>query len=153
MSVNNNLSPDSQFIANGLRFECQGSGKCCSSRGEYGFVYLTKFDRQRFAKFMKMTTSAFTKKYCAKHNGIWHLRSDNEKPDCQFLQKKQCSVYEARPTQCRTWPFWPEVLNAKSWAKEVTGFCPGVGKGKKWSAEEIKKIAEEDKQNTLQFGT
>lgn len=152
MAVNNNLSADPSFIANGLRFECQGSGRCCSSRGEYGFVYLTKFDRQRMAKHLKMTTGAFTRKYCAQHNGIWHLKADNEMPDCQFLVKKQCGIYEARPTQCRTWPFWPEILNAKSWSKEVKGFCPGVGKGKLWSAEEIQKVAEEDRKNTLQFG-
>jgi uncharacterized protein len=153
MSVNDNLSADQNFIANGLRFECQGSGKCCSSRGEYGFVYLTKLDRQRMAKYLKLSTTAFTKTYCAKTNGIWHLRSDNERPDCQFLQKKQCGIYDARPTQCRTWPFWPEVLNAKSWSKEVTGFCAGVGKGRLWTKEEIQKISEEDRKNTLKFGT
>jgi len=35
-----------KWYADGIRFECQGSGKCCSSRGEYGFVYLTKGDRE-----------------------------------------------------------------------------------------------------------
>ncbi|MFZ4403918.1 MAG: YkgJ family cysteine cluster protein, partial [Pseudobdellovibrionaceae bacterium] len=61
-------------------------------------------------------------------------------PDCLFLKDKKCSIYEARPTQCRTWPFWPEVMPAKAWKKDVVSFCPGVGKGKLWSPEEIKSI-------------
>ena len=31
-------------IKNGIRFECQGSGKCCVSRDSYGFVYLSNID-------------------------------------------------------------------------------------------------------------
>lgn len=127
----------------GIRFECQGSGKCCTSHGEFGFVFLTLSDRKRFAKYFKISTTQFTKKYCEKTNGVYHLIESKTNPDCQFLKNKSCSVYEARPTQCRTWPFWPEVMNAKSWKKEVASFCPGVGKGKLHTKEEIIKTIEE----------
>jgi len=53
---------------------------------------------------------------------------------CRFLDpvtKKRCLVYEARPAQCRTWPFWPENMNARAWDREVVAFCPGVGKGRR----------------------
>lgn len=141
------------FYADGLKFECQGSGKCCTSHGEFGFVYLTLDDRKRFAKFFKLSTSAFTKKYCSKHNGIWHLNEDPKNPDCSFLINKRCSVYEARPTQCRTWPFWPEVMNAKSWQKDVASFCPGVGKGTLHTAKEIEAVMLIDFENTKKFGS
>ncbi len=144
---------DQKFYDKGLKFECQGSGNCCTSRGEYGYVYLTKEDRQNLAKALNMTTSGFTRKYCARHNGIWHLKADNSQADCLFLKNKRCEVYKARPVQCRTWPFWPEVLNAKSWSKEVASFCPGVGKGRVWTAAEIQKIADQDAENTSRFGT
>lgn len=130
---------DQQWWSKGIKFECQGSGKCCTSRGGYGFVYLTLTDRKRFAKFFKIRTAEFTKKFCTKSHGLWHLNEDKENPDCMFLIKNRCSVYEARPTQCRTWPFWPEVMNPKAWVKEVINYCPGVGKGKNVSAQEIKK--------------
>ncbi len=133
----------SSFFENGLRFECQGSGNCCSSRGEYGFVFLTKEDRQRMAKHLNLSTSTFTRRYCEKTRGVWHLKEDKERPDCMFLEKKKCSLYPARPTQCRTWPFWPEVMNAKTWSKEVATFCPGVGKGKVHSRTEIQKALDE----------
>lgn len=126
------------FWKNGIQFECQGSGKCCTSRGEYGFVYLTLEDRKRFARHFKLQTSAFTKKYCAKTDGHFHLKYPEK--DCEFLKDKQCTVYSARPSQCRTWPFWPENMNAKTWKRDIAAFCPGVGKGKKFSSTEIKTI-------------
>ncbi len=38
-------------IEKGIRFECQGSGNCCVSRGTYGFVYLSKKDIKKRSKF------------------------------------------------------------------------------------------------------
>ncbi|MBC7457654.1 MAG: YkgJ family cysteine cluster protein [Bdellovibrionaceae bacterium] len=147
------MSNNSEFYEKGLRFQCQGSGNCCTSHGEFGFVFLTIDDRRRFARHLKLSTAAFTRKYCDLKEGVWHLKEDKKKPDCMFLADKRCSVYEARPTQCRTWPFWPEVMNAKSWGKEVASFCPGVGKGQLWSKTEIEKIMNEDHENTKKFGT
>lgn len=127
--------PDPKFYAEGIRFECQGSGKCCTSRGAYGYVYVTLADRKRFAKFFGVTVASFTRKYCETTEGHLHLR--NPEADCAFLRGNRCSVYEARPSQCRTWPFWPENMNAKAWTKEVQSFCPGVGRGRIWTKAEI----------------
>ena len=131
------------WYGEGIRFECQGSGKCCVSRGQYGYVYLNKKDRQRMAKVLGVSTQFFTRNFCSKTEGFFHLREDKSSKNCLFLKKNQCSVYEGRPTQCRTWPFWPELMNAKSWKKDVVGFCPGVGKGRLYKPEEIKKIVSE----------
>lgn len=135
----------------GVRFECQGSGKCCVSRGEYGYVYLTLSDRRALAKHLGLRTSAFTRKFCQQEGGLWKLSDFTEK--CRFLDGKQCKVYEARPTQCRTWPFWPEVMNARAWAREVAAFCPGVNKGRSWSKAEIEKKLEEQKKSEDQYGS
>ena len=63
-----------------------------------------------------------------------------EKPggDCIFWDKGSgCTVYEARPVQCRTWPFWAEnVESPAAWA-EVGGGCPGVDRGRVYTVEEI----------------
>lgn len=135
------------FYEQGLRFECQGSGKCCTSHGEFGFVYLTVEDRERFAKFLGLSVDAFVKKYCDRTNGVYHLKEEKGRPDCLFLKNKACTVYEARPNQCRTWPFWPEVMNAKAWKTEVESFCPGVGKGRLWTKSEIEEVVKKDKEN------
>lgn len=147
----NAIKTQSQFYEKGLRFECQGSGNCCTSRGEYGFVYLTPEDRKRMAKHMKMTPSAFTRKYCERTKGLWYLKEEKARPDCMFLDNKKCSIYHARPTQCRTWPFWPEVMNAKTWSKEVASFCPGVGKGKLHSPKEIAKTLAVQHQSEIEL--
>lgn len=131
-----------KFWEKGIRFECQGTGQCCTSRGGYGFVYLSLKDRQVFAKYFKLSTRDFTRKYCAKTGGWYHLKEFRK--ECRFLEDKKCTVYEARPTQCRTWPFWPENMNARAWNRDVVAFCPGVGKGKTYSAPEISKLVKQD---------
>ena len=42
-------------IEKGIRFECQGSGNCCVSRGTYGFVYLSKKDIKKLSDGFKTT--------------------------------------------------------------------------------------------------
>ena len=142
-----------KWYEKGLKFECQGSGKCCLSRGELGYVYMTLDDRRRMAKSLNMSTTAFTKKYCEKTEGVWHLINPKDQVECIFLENNRCGVYEGRPTQCRTWPFWPETMNPKSWRKDVLNFCPGAGKGRTHSQAEIDSSVKEQIQSENNLGT
>lgn len=139
-----------EWWADGVQFECTGSGQCCVSHGEFGYVWMTKEDRQRMAKVLGLTTTAFTKKHCEMQDGLYRLK-DGANEACAFLKNKRCSVYEGRPTQCRTWPFWPEVMDAKTWKKDVAAFCPGVGRGKVIPGEEIRRQLEEQKRSEIQL--
>lgn len=94
------------------------------------------------ASTLKMRTSSFTRKYCEKGHGEFYLKDPDK--DCIFLDGTRCSVYEGRPAQCRTWPFWPEHMGARTWSKEVASFCPGIGKGRLWSGEEIRDALRQD---------
>ena len=40
---------------------------------------------------------------------------------CIFLNPiGQCSIYDVRPIQCRTYPFWPSILkNKQTWEEEA----------------------------------
>ena len=38
-------------------------------------------------------------------------------------------------------------MNAKTWNKEIALFCPGIGKGRKYTKESILKILGKDKKN------
>lgn len=127
-----------KFYREGLRFQCQGDGKCCVSRGRYGYVYLSFNDRRRLAHHLGIATNQFTCRFTEKEDGLYQLKYDGK--DCPFFQKNRCSVYPARPWQCRTWPFWPENMNKTVWEREVASYCPGAGKGRLYSAAEIEEI-------------
>jgi Fe-S-cluster containining protein len=132
------MSKGKPFYKNGIRFECQGDGKCCVTRGRYGYVYLSFNDRKRIAAHLGMSTDAFTAKFTKKVDGLYELQYTGR--DCPFLNVRQCSIYAARPWQCRTWPFWPENMSDEVWDREVASWCPGVGKGRLYTAEEIHEI-------------
>ncbi len=134
--------PGSCWYAGGLRFECQGSSRCCRARkAEETFVFLDRNDRRRLARHLGLATLAFTRDYCDETEGLHHLRGPGQ--DCEFLQGGRCSVYEARPRQCRTWPFWRENMVERVWREEVTPFCAGVGQGRRYTREEIDRLVED----------
>jgi len=132
-----------KFYHEGIRFECQDCGRCCLSRGGYGYVYLTAEDRKRLATHLEMTTREFTIRYTDRTDGLLHLKDPDR--DCVFLEENRCSVYEARPRQCRSWPFWPENMKKKVWEREIASFCPGIGRGRLYTKEEIERIIKEQK--------
>ncbi len=121
-------------LQDGVRFSCQCSSRCCRFRDGHAHVYVSLEERRRLAEHLGMTTSAFTRTWCETEDGEVQLRSEGEA--CVFLRDGLCSVYEARPVQCRTWPFWPENMSRAGW-NEVAAFCPGVGKGRLIPATEI----------------
>ena len=131
----------------GIKFECQGSSNCCVSRGSFGYVYLSKKDILRLSNFVGLKTSDFIKLYCDKLDGFTHFKENSKNGKCQFLEKKKCSVYKARPTQCRTWPFWSENMNVKIWNEEISKFCPGIGKGQTFTKKKINGIIKNDEDN------
>lgn len=135
------------FYAKGLRFECTGCGECCRTRnGKPSWVYVTIDERRRLARHLKLSTSAFTRRYCEKPGGFWHLRSPTS--DCVFLDGARCTVYDARPGQCRTFPFWRENMSDKAWNGPVARECEGINKGRVWSVEEIEtRLRDEEKRD------
>ena len=109
-----------------MRFQCQpGCIKCCEQQG---FVYLTEEDLTRLAAYVNMTPAAFERRYVYRTKNLRRLRVPRT-VQCVFLKSDGCSVHAAKPLQCRTFPFWPELVDDKrEWLK--TGqWCPGIGKG------------------------
>jgi len=49
----------------------------------------------------------------------------------------RCRVYPCRPLMCRTWPFWPELLESQESWTAAARHCPGMNDGRLWTAEEI----------------
>jgi hypothetical protein len=59
---------------------------------------------------------------------------------CGVNGSKGCAIYDVRPTQCRTWPFWPSNLRSPDDWNRAAQKCPGINKGKLYTFDEIEKI-------------
>jgi Fe-S-cluster containining protein len=116
------------WYARGLRFECQPDcANCCVNHGEYAYVYLERGDAQRLARHLRLKPAEFRKRYTEDDEDYVFLRMDD--PACPFLDGRRCTVYPARPTQCRTFPFWRSHLTSPGAWKRLSGFCPGIDRG------------------------
>jgi Fe-S-cluster containining protein len=110
----------------GVRFTCQrGCINCCNTEG---YVYLTEDDLKRAARFTGMTRRAFEAKYVYRTSRQMRFRKPRDK-QCPFLVDNGCSIHPAKPTQCRTFPFWPELVERPAAWKRTGRYCPGIGKG------------------------
>jgi len=54
------------------------------------------------------------------------LKGKSGSKECIFLDGNKCSVYNVRPTQCRTYPFWPQYLLGKAEWRAESIQCEGI---------------------------
>ncbi|AXX92826.1 zinc/iron-chelating domain-containing protein [Malaciobacter molluscorum LMG 25693] len=107
--------------------ECSScKGNCCI--GESGYIWITKDEIEKLAKHLDISLEEVRVKYLRKVGYKYSLKERQLSADnfaCIFFdtQKRQCSVYEVRPTQCRTFPFWEYFKNNE---KEVYEECPAI---------------------------
>lgn len=136
------------FYSKGLSFECQRCLYCCSA--EPGYVFLSEYDIDRAASYLGLPRDQFIGIYCRYVDyGQYYMVSLKEKDnyDCEFLTKNGCSIYEGRPEQCRTYPFWDSIMeNQKNWESEGKS-CPGIGKGCKIPKEIIEENLKKNREN------
>jgi Fe-S-cluster containining protein len=94
------------------RFKCSGCGECCRWTGS---VLLTEADIPRMAALLGMSDEEFIDVHTRLAPNRQQLALlDQADGSCAFLEGDRCTVYEARPEQCRTFPF--------AWS--VTSGCP-----------------------------
>ncbi|KPL00407.1 MAG: hypothetical protein AMK75_05315 [Planctomycetes bacterium SM23_65] len=125
------------WFAGGIHFECQRCGRCC--RGEPGYVWVTTDEIRRMAEHLGIPATEFVERYVRRQGTRLSLK-EHENGDCVFW-KEDCVVYACRPAQCRSFPFWAHALKSKGAFKAVSRGCPGVGKGRLYTVEDILAIA------------
>ncbi len=131
-----------KFYDKGLQFECTGCGRCCT--GAPGFVYLSEEDIVNISNFLKMDKMEFVKKYTFTVKIFGENRislKEKSNYDCIFYRDRRCLIYPARPYQCRSFPFWKNNLKDKEAWLKLGRECPGIGRGRVYSRDEIEKIA------------
>ena len=127
---------DQAWYADGLRFRCTQCGDCCT--GAPGYVWVNQAEIEVLAAERGEPLDAFEDQYVRKI-GVRKSLKEFSNGDCVFFdaQTRRCTVYQARPRQCRTWPFWDSNLRSPDSWSETCQACPGSGQGRLYSWEEI----------------
>lgn len=119
-----------KWYADGLRFECTQCGNCCS--GDPGYVWATKEEIKRIAKFLGRSDHWLDKKHL-RRVGFRYSLTERPDGDCIFLKREDgktyCGIYPVRPLQCRTWPFWTVNLQSRTAWESAARRCPGMNRG------------------------
>ncbi len=112
----------------GLQFECSQCGDCCT--GAPGYVWVNREEITALAATVGLEVAEFEERY-VRTVGIRKTLDEHANGDCVFFDGKtrKCTVYEARPRQCRTWPFWESNLRSPETWKRTCEVCPGSGQG------------------------
>ena len=131
-----------------LPFSCTGCGKCCRTQGDVYMapediiaaaclldITPRMFVHQYAASYILSRPSMLEGiqnsddfDRILEDKQVWvRLREAKRSGDsstgeaCIFLDEttNQCQIYEARPAQCRTYPFWPSILlSPEKWNEE-----------------------------------
>ncbi len=138
--INRNSTP---WYAAGLHFECVECGGCCSGPSE-GYIWVTRPEIELIADFLKISIGQLRQQYLKRVGLRTTIIEQSATKDCIFLRKidgrKQCVIYQVRPSQCRTWPFWSSNLASPGAWNKTAQKCPGINRGKLYSFEKIQKI-------------
>lgn len=136
--------PDPDTGEIGLRFGCTMCGNCCS--GPPGVVLFTEAEGRAIADRLGITYERFLADYTEQTPRGRSIieRKGPRGLDCVFLDrgsipgKAVCGIYEHRPGQCRTWPFWPGLLRSRDDWIRAKATCPGLDQGRLYPPEEIR---------------
>lgn len=116
------------WYRDGLRFQCTQCGNCCT--GAPGVVWVNEEEIAEIAKALDKPIGEIRLMHTRSYRGGISL-TEFANGDCTFLDPKTrgCTVYSARPRQCRTWPFWNSNLHSERAWNESSRDCPGMGQG------------------------
>ncbi|MCA9053922.1 MAG: YkgJ family cysteine cluster protein, partial [Planctomycetaceae bacterium] len=112
-------------------------GDCCT--GAPGYVWVNKDEIAALAAISGAEDVEDFEREYVRRVGVRKSLREFPNGDCVFFdsQSRRCSVYEARPRQCRTWPFWDSNIRTPAAWEATCEACPGSGKGQLYQLEEI----------------
>lgn len=103
--------------------EC--GGRCCV--GDSGYIWMSEDELLLAAAFLGISPRQFAKTYLFRVDDRLSLREKRFEDGyaCIFFDEnaKNCSIYEVRPKQCKTFPFWEYF---KTHEKEAIKECPAL---------------------------
>lgn len=113
-----------------LRFKCTGCGACCMGNEKNHYIAADRREQKRIRSFLGLSRAWFRRRYIVKIDDTLEGIRIEETGRCAFLdQANRCRIYAVRPNQCRTYPFWPEVVTHRSTWQAEARHCEGIGRG------------------------
>ncbi len=131
------------WYKDGLRFRCTRCGNCCG--GGPGTIRVTGGEIRALADHLQIAYTEFRLRYTRDVGDRYVSLREKPNYNCIFYDDDAgCTVYAARPRQCRTWPFWRGVVSSRERWGETAGECPGINQGPLYSAGYIERTSSED---------
>lgn len=118
------MNEESPWFKKGLCFSCTECGQCCT--GSPGYVWVNEEEMEQMSQLLGIPLTEFKQKYTRQVGQRYSLTESRKTYDCVFLKEKKCQVYGARPTQCRTFPWWPENVRSQEAWEETARRCEGI---------------------------
>ena len=119
------MSPSADYPFTFNPSACEKCGGACCRWG--GYVWVTEEDIQAMSEIMDLALETFADEYLRAAYGRLSLQERLWEGEsiCSLFDpyNGRCLVYEARPEQCRTFPFWEAYRYNYQKLLEV---CPGV---------------------------
>lgn len=126
------------WYRDGLRFGCHQCNRCCRG-AQPGWVYVSPRQVARLERHLELTPGVFRRRFLTRDEDGETVLRLKDNGDCVFWDGG-CTVYPARPRQCRTFPFWPETLESPEAWEELKAFCHGVDDGRLYPLSEIRSV-------------
>ena len=108
----------------GLPFSCTQCGRCCKGRTN---VFVNEAEVEKISSHLNIEKDDFIYDYTETKESpdglvvsLKTISKSASSKQCIFLDNGKCTVYDVRPTQCRTYPFWPQILLGRAeWEAEA----------------------------------
>ncbi len=117
-----------------FRFECHRCGHCCT--GSSGRVWVEEDEIEGLAYALDCDDAEFEWYYLHRvydpatgrsRLSLRERESGGSGGPCVLLEgADHCSAYAARPRNCRTFPFWPSILEEPVAFERARATCPGI---------------------------
>ena len=128
------------WFAPGLPFRCTQCGNCCT--GTSGYVWVTSEEIEAIAQHLDKPIGEIRLMHTRPARNQTSL-TEFANGDCTFFDpaSRSCRIYEVRPQQCRTWPFWQSnIATPQAW-DQTRNQCPGAGEGEFIPWEQVQALA------------
>lgn len=123
-----------------IRFECTGCGMCCTGTNDSNYIEVSPDEQEDIRHYLKLSRQWFRRRYLVKIAEEMEGLTITENNHCIFLKNNACSIYPVRPQQCRTYPFWPEIVQSRaSWNREKK-LCEGIDRGKNLQQNSVRRL-------------